>query len=516
MSKAMWISVAGLAVLVGIGLGWWLLSDGQGRNISSGTDDSVAAMSETGRYQAGNFIVELALDPATPQSGDNRLRVRLTDTDGDPVAGADLEAVARMLAMGAMPEMRAPLEFEERESGRYDGAFNLPMGGSWLLQLELDHPEAGEARLIFEMATGRAGLQLASGGTALDGETVDGGNTAEPSVTAGEPGEALGSAITVDTRRRQLIGVQTGQAERRSLQREIRAPGVIEWDESSLHDVTLRVDAWVGELHADTTGMIVQQGDVLFTVYGPELLSAQQDYLAARRRESRQAFGGDGLLEAARKRLTLWGIADKQIRRLEERGEPLDYLPVQSPRDGILVDKPVVAGSAVRAGEPLMRIADLSRVWVEAQLYDGDLPLIREGMPARVRLPALPGHGLDARVDYVYPAFQRSTRTARVRLVLDNPDATLKPDMYAEVVLQADLGERLVVPETAVLIAGELRVVFLDLGAGRLQPVRVETGQRAGDFVEILAGLEAGDRVVTSGTFLLASESRLQGGLQQW
>jgi len=513
MNRMMWVSLAGLAILVALGTVWWLAGDDSERRASSGADEAALAMSEAGRYRAGDYVIELALDPAAPQSGDNRLRLRLRGPDGEPVSGAELDAVARMPAMGAMPEMRAPVEFEEREPGRYDGEFTLAMDGSWPLQLELAHPEAGDARLTFEMATGRTGLQLSSGGTVLDG-TAAGDGGPEPSGQAATAGESSVPAIRVDARRRQLIGVRTGQAERRTLHREIRAPGVITWDETGLHDVTLRVDAWVGELHADTTGMAVQQGEVLFTVYGPELLSAQQDYLAAQRSEARQAFGGDGLLEAARKRLALWGITGEQIRQLEQRGEPLDYLPVHAPRDGILVDKPVVEGSAVRAGQPFMRIADLSRVWIEAQLYDGDLPLVREGMAARIRLPALPGRELDARVDYVYPSFQRSTRTARVRLVLDNPDAALKPDMYADVVLRADLGERLVVPDTAVLIAGQRRIVFLDQGEGLLQPVLVETGQRAGGFVEILDGLEAGDQVVTSGTFLLASESRLQGGLE--
>lgn len=514
MNRKILVSLAGLSAIVMAGLVWWMIAGGQRGMERAGETEPGSFAADAGQYRAGDMVVGLALDPPAPVSGTNRLNVRLTDTDGEPLAGADLEAMARMPAMGAMAEMRAPVEFEQIGPGRYEGRFNLPMDGSWPLQLALSHPASGERTLNFEMATGRTGLQLASGGMDMDMD-MDESVLPDTAEVGGTAGERLGPAITVDSRRRQLIGVETGVVEQRALQREIRSPGVITWDESGLHDVTLRVDAWVGELHADTTGMVVRRGEVLFTVYGPDLLSAQQDYLAAYRSQSRQAFGGDGLVEAARKRLTLWGLSDEQVGRLEERGEPLDYLPVQSPRDGILLEKPVVEGSAVQAGQPFMRIADLSRVWVEAQLYDGDLPLIREGMAARVRLPSLPGTGLDARIDYIYPTYQRSSHTARARLVLDNPDALLKPGMYADVVLQADLGERLVVPDTAVLVAGERRVVFQDLGSGRLQPVRVETGQRTGGFVEILDGLEAGDRVVTSGTFLLASESRLQGGLGQ-
>lgn len=507
MSRAIRIMATAAVLLISAIVAWWFIA---GRD--EGDDGSLAfdGVQAAERYQAGDFHVQVALDPATPRPGNNQLLIMLTDDQGRSVTSADINAVARMPAMGAMAEMRAPLDIEELGGGRYSGEFNLSMEGSWPITLELSHPRLGEERLTFEMATGRAGLELASGGQALNGQAADQQEARPPT------DETLGPAITIDARRRQLIGVETGEAERRHLTREIVAPAVIAWNETGLHDISLRVDAWVGDLHADFVGMAIQAGDVLFTVYGPELLAAQQDYLAAYRSESRQAFGSDSLLQAARKRLELWGVTEQQLRDLEQRGEPLDYLPVLAPRDGVVMEKSVVAGSAVQAGQALMRIADLSTVWVEAQIYDADLPLIRIGMPGRILLPYLPARQFDAEVEYIYPTFQQDSRTAQVRLSLPNPDGTLKPAMYADVILEADLGERLVVPDSAVLIAGRMRVVFLDQGGGRLQPVSVETGQTVGGFVEILEGLSAGDRVVTSGTFLVASESRLRGGLQQW
>jgi Cu(I)/Ag(I) efflux system membrane fusion protein len=512
MNKLVWIALAvTLVAVAGGGFWWWQGSNG---------DEPAADRAEpVGRYRAGEFRLSLALDPPAPRPGENRLSIELGDAGGAPVSGAELRAIATMPAMGAMPEMRASTRFEEPRPGRYVGAFELPMSGEWPLTLEISKTGLGGARLSFDMATGRRGLQLTSGG-----ETVGGDDSGTAAAADGHdhgaprPAPRAGAApsITVDARRRQMIGVEIGTAERRELARTIRAVGRIVYDETALSDVTLRFDGWIGELKADFVGTRVRRGETLFTVYGPGLLAAQQEYLSAYRRGTRLAYGGDGLLAAARKRLELWDIGDDQIRALERRGEPLDYLPVASPRDGTVVAKHIVAGSAVKAGQTLMRVADLSRVWIDAEIYEAELPLVREGMAAEVALPYLPGARFDARVDYVYPYLEDDSRTARLRLTLNNPQGALKPDMYAEVRLQADLGERLAVSEDAVLVAGERRVVFVDLGEGRLQPVRVTTGQRAQGYIEILDGLSAGDRIVTSGVFLIASETKLKAGMEQW
>jgi Cu(I)/Ag(I) efflux system membrane fusion protein len=205
-----------------------------------------------------------------------------------------------------------------------------------------------------------------------------------------------------------------------------------------------------------------------------------------------------------------------EIEALQRRGTPVDYVAIHAPINGTVVKKNIVEGTAHKAGMTLMRIADLSRVWVEADVYEAELPLVREGMPVSVRLPYLPGRSFAGTVDYLYPYLEGQSRTGRIRVVLDNPDGVLKPDMYAEVKLKADLGERLTVPEEAVIISGETRVVFEDIGGGRLAPRIVQTGQRAGGRIEILSGLKPGDPVVTSGNFLIASESRLKAGIQQW
>jgi Cu(I)/Ag(I) efflux system membrane fusion protein len=451
-------------------------------------------------YRTGPFKLNVAVEPSKPQVGKNRLVISLNDEEGKPISGAKVRAIATMPAMGAMPAMQAPATFEEAVPGRYVGTFKLPMGGAWPLSVQIKKEGIGSQKISFDMATGRPGLQLVSGAVA---ETQT-GRQVEPA----PPG-----TIVVDSHRRQLIGVTIGKASYRHLTRDIRAVGQVVYNEPKLSDVTLRFNAWIGELYANYVGKHVKQGDVLFTVYGPELLAAQQQYLEVLGSRSDLS---DGLIQAARKRLLLWDMTPSQIDELERRGEPLDYVPILAPRSGTVVEKNVVIGTANPAGTRLMRIADLSKVWVEAEVYEGELPLVQEGMPAVVTLPYLPGKAFKATIDYVYPTLQGITRTGRIRLTLNNADGVLKPDMYAEVKLKADLGRRLVVPEGAVVFAGDDRVVFQDLGGGRLAPRKITTGQRNEDYIEVLKGLQPGDKVVTSGNFLIASETSLKAGIQQW
>jgi Cu(I)/Ag(I) efflux system membrane fusion protein len=447
-------------------------------------------------YRAGHLRLGVDVAPEAPVVGTNRLTVQLEDAGGKPVQSAAIRAVAEMPAMGAMPAMRAPAEMHETSPGVYVGTFELSMEGAWPLSVTVQAPGSPAQTASFDMATGRKGLRPSAGVGA--GEVT---GESEP------PG-----TVYVDATRRQMIGLTTGVAEPRSLTRTIRAVGRVTYDETRLADVSLKYEVWVGDVKADFIGKQVTKGDVLFTVYSPDLFAAQQEYLETWRRSG---HGGD-LLEAARLRLQFWDVSDAFIREITRGGRPKKYVPVRAPRNGIVVEKNVVEGTAHKRGMRLMRIADLSRVWIEAEVYEADLSLVASGMPASVTLPYLPDTVLQGTVEYIYPYMEGRTRTARVRIAFPNAGGALKPDMYAEVRLAVPLGERLAVPEEAVLIAGERRFVFEDLGGGRLAPRRVQTGHRADGFVEIRDGLEPGDRVVTSGNFLVASESRLKAGLDQW
>ena len=453
---------------------------------------AVAATDAAGFQPAGPFQVRVALDPEIPKVGRNRLTVWLQDEAGQAVTAAALKAVAVMPAMGSMPAMYAPAQMSETEPGRYEGEFEPSMGGEWPLTLEIE-TIAGKGSITFDLATGRKGLRC---------------------VTCGDAGADSPGTVRVDPGRRQLIGITSGRVKEKKLRITIRAAGRVTYDETRLSDVSLKFDGWIGELYANAIGKPVKKGEPLFTVYSPELLSAQEEYLEILHRAS--ATGSGHRLRAARRRLRLWDISEAQIEALERRGRAQEYLSILAPADGVIIDKPIVAGSAFRAGQRLLRLADLSRVWVEAQVYGYELPLIKVGMKARVLLPELQDREYPATVDFIYPFMEGDTYTARVRVVLDNRDGFLRPEMYAHIHLKAKLGRRLVVPESAVLYSGRKRIVFLDLGDGRLVPRRIKTGQRNRKWIEVLEGLEAGDTVVTSGNFLIAAESKLKAGVASW
>ncbi|HZD51426.1 MAG TPA: FixH family protein, partial [Woeseiaceae bacterium] len=442
------------------------------------------------RYHVGQVEMGIAVDPATPRVGDNRVIIELEDAQGKPVTGAAIDAFAEMPAMGQMPAMRAPADMTEVAPGRYEGTVDLAMRGAWPLTVTLEDPETGApSRLRFDLATDRPGLALATGGAPAGGKGA---------------ANDTSNAITVDNRRRQLIGLETGEATYRELVSPIRAVGEVTYDERLLSQITLKFDGYIGDLKADYVGAPIAAGQELFTVYSPEVLAAQQEYLEVVHRRA-AAGAKDGLVRAARQRLRLWDLSDEQIEALERRGIPSDYVSIDAPRSGTLIERHIADGSAAKMGQTLLMIADLSRVWIDAEVFEADLELIHEDMKADVRLPYLPGQQFEATVEYVYPYLEGDTRTGRMRLTLDNPSGVLKPEMYAEVSVQVDLGELLSVPEEAVIVAGDSRVVFVDLGDGRLNPVRIRTGRRAQGFVEVLAGLSPGDRIVTSGNFLIAA-----------
>ena len=314
--------------------------------------------------------------------------------------------------------------------------------------------------------------------------------------------------IIVDAARRQLIGVKTAVIERRKLQKAIRTVGRITYDTTRIHDVTVKFKGFIGQLFADAPGKRVKRGHALFTVYSPEVYQAQQDLLIAR--------DNTELAKAARRRLELLDVPLGSVRSMIEKGEPARYVPIVSPASGYLVEKNVFAGSAVEPGMPLMRIANLDKVWIEAELYEAELPLVEVGQTAGVTLPYLPDKRFTGQIKFVYPYLSGATRTGQVRIELDNDNVELKPDMYANVEIAIDRGERLTVPESAVIYAGPRRIVFLDLGEGRLRPQEIEVGIKTGDWYEVRSGLRAGQKVVTSGNFLIAAESRLKSATGQW
>jgi membrane fusion protein, copper/silver efflux system len=321
--------------------------------------------------------------------------------------------------------------------------------------------------------------------------------------------------VLVDSLRRQRIGVKTTPVKVSPMDLSVQALGRVVPEETALVDVTLKVDGYIHKLYVEATGQPVRRGQTLFTLYSPELYAAQQEWLLALRsqQEARQSGAPervDSLVESSRRRLQLWGVSEAQLEELAAHGKPLEHLAFPSPASGYVLEKRVVEGAAVRAGEPLFRIAPLDKVWVEAEVYEQDLPRVKPGLSVEVSLPYLPGRAWQGRISYVYPVLQAGTRTGRIRVELANPGLELKPDMYAEVKIKLQGGPRLQVPASAVLYTGPRRLVFVDLGGDRLAPREVKLGARSGESFEVLEGLKEGEVVVVSGNFLIAAESRIR------
>jgi membrane fusion protein, copper/silver efflux system len=329
---------------------------------------------------------------------------------------------------------------------------------------------------------------------------------------------AESSAITIDPVTMQNMDLRTGLVTRGPLRRAVRTVGVVDFDETALTDVTTKFKGWVEKLYVDSTGQQVHRGDPLFDIYSPELYSAQVEYLLALHQPTNLAgAGAQALQSSALAKLKFLDVPDEQITQIRQDGQAKKTLRINAPRDGIVVEKMVVEGQMVEAGMNLYRLADLGTVWVQSQIYEQDLPFVRLGQGATVSLSYLADRRFRGRVTYVYPTVDEKTRTAKVRMEFHNPGYFLKPGMFATVELTAELSpSALLVPDSAVLRSGENNTVFVALEGGKFEPRTVALGLRAeGNLYEVLSGLSEGERVVTSGQFMLDSESQLREAIQK-
>ena len=331
-------------------------------------------------------------------------------------------------------------------------------------------------------------------------------------------GPAPASTVHVSAERQQLIGVTYATATSEATKRSLRAVGVVAVDETRVVKVHTRVEGWVDRVQADFVGRPVRAGQHLLTVYSPDLVATQQEYLLALKQTEQLSAGalpavlqdGGRLVAAARRRLQLWGLTDAQIDEVARSAQPVVNVPVLSPATGYVMTRNAFPGQRVTPETELYAIADLRSVWVVAYVFQTDAATIRAGQAARVSLPQ-GGRTLEGRVTFVPPQLDPATRTLKVRIESPNPGLALKPDMYVDVDLDLGAGEaRVVVPADAVLDSGTRQVVFVDRGNGHLEPRQVTVGERLGDRAVIESGLAAGERVVASGTFLIDSESQLK------
>ncbi|MHB8525154.1 MAG: efflux RND transporter periplasmic adaptor subunit [Candidatus Acidiferrales bacterium] len=327
--------------------------------------------------------------------------------------------------------------------------------------------------------------------------------------------------VQISAQRLQSIGVETGEVQKKFIEDEIRTTGNVAVDETNLAYVQVRFSGYIQKVFADATYQYVHKGEPLFTIYSPDLVATEREYLVAKQNQQQVAqstvpgvlSGAKSLLSATAERLRQWGVPQKEIARLESTGHVQQSLEVDSPASGYITERNVLPSVAVQPGMRLYTIANLSTVWVQAQVFQNDLGRVKPGDPATLTVDSYPGRIFAGRVNFIYPQVDMSTRTANVRIVFSNPRLALKPGMFVNVDLKIPMGPQLVIPATGVLQSGTRQIVFVDRGDGYLEPRDVQLGARVEENFVVLKGLKAGERIVTSANFLIDSESQLQSAL---
>lgn len=488
----------------------------------------------------GTWKIATSIEPDPPHEKGNRILVAITDSAGAAVRGAKVAVTYDMPAMGSMPEMKSTFSATEGAPGRYDATFDLPMGGSWTIIVAAS-ADGTTATANYTLTVGTKGLRSlgTEGGGMRVGEGSGMGSddvayytcSMHPSVHAHEQGtcpicsmnltpvtkgEEHDGMVRVDEARQRELGVRTEKALKAPLTIDVRASGKLAYDESRLTDVVLKVNGYISGLRVTATGQAVKKGEVLFQLFSPELFAAQQDYLLARSTQQALASANGDLVKAAELKLSLLGLSPAQIRALAKSGAPIEKLSFVAPASGYVIEKTVVEGAAIKAGDRVFRIASLDKIWVEADLFEADLGRIVKGQLATVTLSYIPDRAFEGKVTFIYPYLDPSSRTGRVRLELPNTGLELKPDMFANVTFHVALGDRVQIPVSAILYTGPRRIVIVDLGGGKLAPREVKIGVQTAERAEVISGVSEGEAVVTSSNFLIAAESRIRSSGTFW
>jgi membrane fusion protein, copper/silver efflux system len=366
--------------------------------------------------------------------------------------------------------------------------------------------------------------------------TTTGGDpsNSSPMKTGTEEDKDQTIVVEIPPEKQQTMGIRTVMTAVKPMKKTLRTTGRVEYDERKLTTVNIKVEGWIEKLYADYTGKYVSKGAPLADIYSPELVSTQLEYINLLNWKSSvglrtqrniefdwgDRFGTvgrltvydlDPLIDVAKQKFALWEIPEEQIKEIEVSRKPVKTMTIKSPASGYVFQKPVFKGTRVAPGDKIFDIVDLSTVWVLADIYEYEIPFVKVGQNARITLSYFPGKEFSAKADFIYPSLSGQTRTAKARFVLPNPNVLLKPQMFANVEMELDLGERLSIPETAILDTGTRQVVYVDLGDGNFSPRQVKVGDRANGMVEVLSGLKAGEKVAASAVFLIDSEAKLKG-----
>ena len=341
---------------------------------------------------------------------------------------------------------------------------------------------------------------------------------------AGTKSLAVGT-VKIAPDKQQLIGVRTSTVMREPLVRSIHTTGQITADETKIEHVHIKISGYIDKVYVDYVGQLVKKGQPLFTVYSPDLVATEEEYLIAKRGEKNLGIsefkevsqGGQALLRSARERLKLWDITDVQIRKLDESGEVSRTLTFYSPATGFVTDRKAFPQTAITPDMDLYQITDLSRIWVNADVYEYEVPFVKVGQTVQMQLSYYAGKTYTGKITYIYPTVDPVSRTVKVRIEFRNPNYELKPQMFANVDLKINYGTKILVPQEAVMDSGDKQYVFLVHDGGVFEPRSIQMGPKLDGKVVVLSGLKPGDTIVTSGNFLVDSESRLKsamGGMQ--
>lgn len=387
------------------------------------------------------------------------------------------------------------------------------VGGTWYAIQRTTATDAGAAAGAVPMAT--SGMQPAPGGQAMaDMPGMEGSE---------HPTDAQGNTVYISAARQQLIGVRTALVEDRALQTTIRAVGILVYDETRVTEIHTKVAGWIERTFVDFVGRPVRRGEPLFTIYSPDLLATQKEYLLALRAQRQFAGnaqaetrnGADSLLAATRERLRLWDITDAQIAELERSGEPRKTLTVYSPFSGVVLERNAFAGQYITPEMSAFKVADLSTIWAVGQIFEYEVPAVKIGQAATIEFPyGQSRRVVTGRITYIYPDINPETRRARVRIEFPNPGLEFKPETYVTVVIQTPPRHELALPKEAVIDTGDKQYAILAHPKGYFEPRAIKTGPPSDDFYPLLSGLQKGDRVVTSAQFLIDSETNLKAAMQ--
>lgn len=435
---------------------------------------------------------EISLSPKSPEAGPNEMVIRLKDEAGLSISDASIEMNLVMPAMATMPRMETKPKVEKIGGGKFRATYDIPMQGTWEVSLRISTGTT-QKEFSYSLTTGVSGLNSKS---------------SFPLTSQGEASVLL----PIGPDRLQKIGVKFVKVQRRHLQKTVRAVGVVEPDNTTKSDIVLRYSGYVEKQFLGRVGDHAKVGTPLFSVYSPDLVAAQSEFLIAH-----NSGGSERVLHAsARDRLKNLGLSDAQIARIIATGSPLKNIVISAPVAGTVLAINISEGSSFGQGQLLYTIGDLSKNFIVARIFQRDIGGITAGMPVSIKVPDGDGATYSGKVDLIYPNIGEGEGTANVRVQAGEHIGDLRPGNYVELRFGVDLGEHLSVPTDAILYSGLHKYVFVDRGAGNLEPKEVVSGRTASDWTEIKDGLRENEQIVSSGAFLISSEAQLRSALPKW